>query len=226
MNNDPTAILDDCEADLEAAIWEGEHAGRLDTARTIVDGVIGRLKAIESQPGSEIYRRRQGLLAFALMRRANILRQEQDVSAASEADREALAAAETADDLSRGRCLLSMAATSFASGQATEGLSQLEEARRAFHSGAGEEYQQGIGWSWLLHADVVNAGLVDDGPEQAISSAARALGILRVIGNWAGVARSYQALAAVEEGLGNQEVAEAIREVAKHYEVKAAGEHR
>ncbi len=226
VNNDATAILDDCEADLEAAVWEGEHAGQLDAARTIVDGVIGRLKGVGCQPDSAIYRRRQGLLAFALMRRANIFRQAQDVSAASDADREALAAAETADDLSRGRCLLSMAATDFASGRPTDGLSHLEGARRVLRSGAGEDFQQGIGWSWLLHADVVNAGLVDDGPEQAIVSATKALGILRAIDNWAGVARSYQALAAVEEGLGNQQIAGAIREAANQYEAMAAREHR
>lgn len=221
-----SSVLDGCEATIEEVIWEGERQGEHEQALAILDGVIERLVGLDIAAGAEHLGRRQGLLAMAAMRKANIYRQAHDLDAAAAADRQASAAAETADDLSRGRCLLSMAGTAFASGRSDEGAQLLETARGAFATDSGEEHRQGLGWSWLLYADVVNAGLIDVAVTEAVSSAARALATLRAIQNWAGVSRAYQAIAAAEESMGETEIAESLRATAELFEERAGRDHQ
>ena len=226
MGETSSSVLDECESLIEEVIWEGERHGEATGALANLDGVIERLRALKVADDPAVHCRRQGLLASAAMRQANICRQVPDLDAAEAADRQALTAAETADDLSRGRCLLSMSGTAFASGRSDEGMDLLNTARSAFGSENGDEYRQGLGWSWILYAHVVNDGLVDADATGAVAAAARALGTLRAIGNWAGVSRASQAIATAEETLGESEAAERLRATAALHEAKAERDHR
>jgi hypothetical protein len=59
-----------------------------------------------------------------------------------------------------------------------------------------------------------------------MEAASRALTILRQIDNWAGVARAYRAMSSVEERLGNDGPAAALRSIADSYDGLAAEERR
>ncbi|MCJ7725940.1 MAG: hypothetical protein MUP76_06070 [Acidimicrobiia bacterium] len=224
MGDAAASILDGCEESIEEAIWE-EESDRTQGLATLA-GIVERLRALDLEHDDGARLRRQGLLAMALMREANLHRQTGDLPAAAAADEAALSAAETADALSRGCCLLSMAGTRFASGDPDQGMLLLLEARRVFDPSAGPDHMQGIGWSWLLEADVANAGLMEGGPMEAVAAAARALGILRPIDNWAGIARVYEAMAAAEEKSGDAATAEGLADIAARYQARASAEHQ
>ena len=83
----------------------------------------------------------------------------------------------------------------------------LSEAQLLFKKGDSFDHRQGLGWTWILQADLANARLVDREPDEVIEMATRALDILLPIENWPGVARVYAARATVYEKLGNEEQA-------------------
>jgi hypothetical protein len=219
-------MLDRCEERLESAIWEGDHAGDLDRATAIVEEVLADLRDLGALENPDAERRRNGILAFGLMREANIARQLGDPDRARSVDLEALEIARSADGLALGRCLLSLTASDMASGRSDEGFGHLDEARKVLATGDSSDHVQALGWSWILTADVANAGLGDAGEDEAITAALEALRILRPIGNWAGAARALQALAATEDRLGHGGVADAIRDAADRYDAMAAESHR
>ncbi len=208
------------EARLDGVIWDDERSGALEEAAAALGAVAADLKELDGLDGEAEVRRR-GLYAFALMRTANITRQQGDAEGAAAIDREALAVARTADDLTLGRCLLSMGASEFASGRPETGSAMLAEARDTLRGGESPDHAQALGWSQVLYLDVVNAGLLESTEQEVVAAAAEALGILRTIHNWAGVARVLAALAALETHQEHPEAAAALQRAADAYNALA-----
>jgi hypothetical protein len=107
-----------------------------------------------------------------------------------------------------------------------KGLRLLEEARILFENGNSYDHRQGLGWYWILQADLVNAKIVEKTPSEVIEFADRALEILKPIENWPGVARAYAARAKAHENTGNQDAAGKDRKEQKDYESKVESGER
>jgi hypothetical protein len=220
--SDAAAEIAGLEERLEAALWEDERSGDVEAALPRYQEVVAALAAIDTGEDGDLERHRQRVLAYALMREANALRQTDDVEGAAEKDRQGLEAARrSGDSVSTGRALLSMAGTAFAAGQADHGETYLEEARTEFEAGTTEDHVQGAGWAWVLTADVGNAGLIDLAPAEVVAAGDRALELLEPIENWPGVARAHAARAVAFDGMGKQEQAEEARRLAAEAEAQA-----
>ena len=113
---------------------------------------------------------------------------------------------------------MSVGANLIVGGKPERGLRHLQEARSLFESNTTYDHRQGLGWHWILKADMMNAGLIPGDPPVAIEAANCALKILTPLENWPGTARAYCARAQAHESLGNLEVAEADREEQRHHE--------
>jgi hypothetical protein len=50
--------------------------------------------------------------------------------------------------------------------------------RSLFEKGYSYEHKQGLGWCWLIQADLIYADLIAGGPSKAIDASDRALAIL------------------------------------------------
>ncbi len=205
------AQLDDRIAEIETlverALWDHEASGDLHSAAAVYQRAItdlSEMPVVTAAAG----RSRDKVLAYALMRHANVLRQTGDLNVAKAQDEAGLdAARRNGDSLAIGRILLSMAGTAFASAEQDVAFDRMAEARSAFDDGTSDDHIQGAGWTWVLEADAVNAGLAEGGPDQAIAATEQALALLRPIGNWPGVARALEAKAHALDARGDAEAA-------------------
>lgn len=109
-------------------------------------------------------------------------------------------------------------------GNLERGQERLEEARRLFESNESYDYRQGLGWYWILQADLTNAGILQREPSEVIEIANRTLEVLKPIENWPGVARAYAARAAASMKLGNEAEAAKDRKEQAYYESLAGPE--
>jgi hypothetical protein len=110
-------------------------------------------------------------------------------------------------------------------GAVGKGGELLEKARELFARGDSNDHRQGLGWYWILQADLANAGIIEREPAEVIEIAGRALETLKPIENWPGVARAYAARAKAHERLGDKEEAAKDRLEQQVYESKVeAGE--
>lgn len=105
------------------------------------------------------------------------------------------------------RTLISYGATLLTTGEKERGLALLEEARRLFEQNASADYRQGLGWYWILQADLAHAGITQREPAEVIAFADTALHLLLPIKNWPGVARVYAVRARANKNLGNLKAA-------------------
>ena len=83
----------------------------------------------------------------------------------------------------------------------------MEEARELFEQNTGDDFTQGLGWYWILQADLAHAGITRKKPAEVIAFADTALHLLLPIKNWPGMARAYQARAQADKNLGNLKAA-------------------
>jgi hypothetical protein len=143
---------------------------------------------------------------------------EQPQEALALAEREMVAARASGDDVALARSLLSNGANQIVAGEAGSGPDLLEEARGLLESGASYDHQQGLGWYWILQAELANAGLVEQELTRVVEAAERALEVLTPIENWPGVARAYAARADAHERMGNEGAAAEDRREQKRYE--------
>ena len=107
------------------------------------------------------------------------------------------------DRLSIARAMFSLGSTCLANGEIERGLKLLDDSRPMFEHQDDPEHRQGLGWWYLIQADIGNAGLVPSTPEYALQAAEKALSILRPLENWPGIARAHAARARAYERLGN-----------------------
>jgi tetratricopeptide (TPR) repeat protein len=214
-------ILKQCEDEIETILTSMEQSGQLNEALADYNTVEALIEAVDSSPGDPVYAQKQRILAYCLMRQANILRQLGHMKeAAALSERELTAARASGDEITLARSLMSHGTTFLAGGDIDTGLTFIEEARSLFEKGTSYDHQQGLGWYWILKADIINAKIVKGNPPDVINACERALKVLTPIENWPGVARAYGARAHAYENLENPEKAAADREAQSEYEKK------
>lgn len=214
--------IGELEQQIDAALAAREQRGELEAALEEYQAVEKGLLALGLGPDDPAFADQQRVLAYCLLRQGNMLRQLDRMEEAKLlSEREIGAARASGDQIALARTLMSYGSTAIATGDLESGLVLLEEARTQFENGDSYEHRQGLGWYWILQADLATAGLVAAEPEEVIASADKALEILTPIENWPGVARAYGARAQALENLGKKEEALADWERQLQYEEMA-----
>lgn len=152
------------------------------------------------------YREAKRVRAYLYMREANALRAlGRPREAAALGEKEVEAAWASGDMITIARSTFSLGGTCLANGEMERGLKLLDDSKGMFEHGAGEDFQQGLGWWHIIQADIRNNGMVSDAPEATLALADKALELLRPLKNWPGVARAHAARAQAFEKLNNAE---------------------
>jgi tetratricopeptide (TPR) repeat protein len=213
------------ENQIEAALWDSEVHEELEKSLQAYQDAEGKVNELGIGENDPAYPEQQRVLSYCLMRQGNILRQLGKPQEALElGKREVVAARASGDEITLGRSLMSNSTNLIVAGNKDDGLNVLDHARKVFEMGESYDHQQGLGWYWILQADLANAGLVKREPAEVIDIATRALEILRPIENWPGVARAYAARAIAREKSGDEESAARDRQEQAEYEGKIAPE--
>jgi tetratricopeptide (TPR) repeat protein len=219
--------IKDIENQIEEALWTLEVHDELEKALEAYQEAESKLNALALALEDPAYAEQQRVLAYCLMRESNLLRQmEKPEEAFALSERELTAARASGDEITLARSLMSNGANHIVARDIEKGLKLLEEARALFKNGSSYDHQQGLGWYWILQADLVNAGIVEKTPAEVIEIADRALEILKPIENWPGVARAYAARAKAHENRGNEDAAAKDRKEQKDYESKVESRDR
>ena len=209
------------EKQIELALWDSEVHSELEKALHIYEDAEEQLEALEVAVDNPAYPEQQRVLSYCLMRQGNILRQLGKPQDALElGKREITAARLSGDEITLGRSLMSNGTNLIVAGKIDEGMKLLDNARLVFENGANYDHKQGLGWYWILQADLANAGLVEKEPAEVIRIASCALEILAPIENWPGVVRGYAARAIAREKLGDEGGAAKDRQEQAVYESK------
>lgn len=219
--SEPKLVFEQYEGRVENALWAYEVKGQLEEALNEYRAVETDLAALSISPDQDAFPESQRVLAYCLMRQGNILRQMGQTGEALElGQREIAAARASGDELTLARSLMSFGTNLIVSGQIDDGLNLVDEARSFFEAGESDDFKQGLGWYWILQADLANAGLVEFHSTEIIQAANRALSILTPLENWPGIARAYAARAQAYEKIGDESAAVADRQDQKYYEEK------
>ena len=218
--------IKEIESQIDKALWEFEIHDQLEKALGIYQQTEAQLMALELHEYDPDFTEQQRVLSYCLMRQGNMLRQlkkPRDALALSE--REIVAARLSRDEITLARSLMSNGINRIVAGEVDPGSSMLEEALAHFKNGESQDHKQGVGWCWIIQADLANAGLVNKGAAEVVIIATQALDIVKPIENWPGVARAYAARGAAYEKLGNAEAATKDRQSQKEAESRIeAGE--
>ncbi len=192
------------ENQIEAALWDAEVSEELEKALDAYQDAEAKLTALELEAGNPAYAEQQRVLSYCLMRQGNILRMLQRPQDALEIGmREITAARASGDEIALGRSLMSTGTNLIVAAKVKEGLTLLDGARVVFENGDSDDHKQGLGWYWILQADLANADLIVKQPAEVVEIASRALKVLEPIENWPGVARGYAARAQARQELGD-----------------------
>jgi tetratricopeptide (TPR) repeat protein len=219
----PISAIQQHEDRIEDALWSYEVKGQLEDALNEYRAVETDLAALSISSDQAEYPECQRVLAYCLMRQGNILRQMgQTLEALELGKREVAAAQASGDELTLARSLMSNGTNLIVGSEVERGLSMVEEARSLFEAGDSDDFKQGLGWYWILQADLANAGLVDIQATEVVQAADRALAILTLLENWPGIARAYAARAQAYENIGDEAAAAADRQEQGYYEDKTA----
>jgi tetratricopeptide (TPR) repeat protein len=206
---------------IEQALWGLEVHEELEKALEVYLEAEAKLVHLEITPDNPAYAEQQRVLAYCLMRQANILRQiGKPGEAFALSEQEITAARASGDEITLARSLMSNGTNYLVAGEIDKGLGLMDEARDLFENGDSSDHRQGLGWYWILQADIANAKIVEKEPREVIEIASRALEILKPIENWPGVARSYAARAKAHENLGHADEAAKNRQEQKYCESK------
>jgi hypothetical protein len=207
------------ESIIDSALQDQEMKEDLEGALEVYRRVEQALLEEKLGGSAEAEQERQRLLAYCLMRQGNIHRQLGNSVAASRlGQREMAAARASGDEITLARSLMSQGTNLVLEGEPKTGVELILEARVLFENGDGYEHQQGLGWSWVLEADLGNAGLVKMDNLEILHAAEQARAILEPIENWPGVARAYAARAAVLTAIGDENAAEQARQEKHRFE--------
>ena len=218
---EPISAFQQYEDRIEDALWSYEVKGQLEDALNEYRAVEIDLAALSISSDQSAYSECQRVLAYCLMRQGNILRQIGQTAEALElGEREIDAAQASGDELTLARSLMSKGTNLIVGGEIDDGLSLVDEARSLFEAGESDDFKQGLGWYWILQADLANAGLVDIQATEVIQAAGQALAILSPLENWPGIARAYAARAQAYENIGDDTAAAADRQEQEFYEDK------
>ena len=223
--SDISKEIKEIENQIEEALWSLELHDEITKALEIYLEAESKLDALDLTVENPAYSEQQRVLSYCLMRQGNILRQMgKSEEALALSEREIAAARVSDDEITLARSLMSNGTNHISTGGAGKGLELLEEARELFESGDSYHHLQGLGWYWILQADLANAGLIEKEPSEVVEIADCALEILKPIQNWPGVARVYAARAQANESLGNDHGAARDRKEQQYYESKVESE--
>lgn len=154
---------------------------------------------------SQAYR----LLAQCYLRQAGMLRQLGRLEEASVINKKEIESARLSDSsITYAQSLFSTGINLLSNRQIEEGLSLLMEAKKSFKEGDTSDHKQGVGWYWIILADLGNKKLISATNEEIINFASKAIGILTDIQNIPGISRAYAARATAYKNLGDYEKAE------------------
>jgi tetratricopeptide (TPR) repeat protein len=188
----------------EGALGALEQSGQWAEALEIYHSAGAELDALGVPRPDPAHKPARKLRAYLYLREANALRAlGRHAEAAPLADLELSAAMASGDRLSIARAMFSLGSTCLANGEIERGLKLLDDSRPMFEHQDDAEHRQGLGWWYLIQADIGNTGLVPTTPEYALQAAEQALSILRPLENWPGIARAHAARARAYERLGN-----------------------
>lgn len=216
--DDIVDIIITYEGEIDTALDCYEQNENLDEALQVYRTIESKLLDLDLQPDHPTYPNMQAVLAYCLLRQANILRQTgQPEEAMQLSKREIVAARNSGDDITLARSLMSYGTTLIGQGRINDGMPQVEEARHLFEAGDSYDYQQGLGWYWIMRADIANAGLQAVDPAEVIGFANNAIELLEPIENWPGVSRAYAARAIAHEHTGDQDSAAVDRDNQETY---------
>jgi hypothetical protein len=220
--NDIADGIQQAEDLIETTLWSLEQQEDWSGALSAYQRGTAMLDALMVPPGHAEYGHYNKVLAYSLMRQANALRVlKRPDEANALADRELAAARASGDGITMGQTLISYGIKCVTSGDVPRGIALLDEARAAFASGDSKDHRQGLGWAWIIQADIANAGMLDAPPHDVITWATTALDILTPLENWPGIARSHAARAKAYDTLGDHDAASADREAQARYEALA-----
>ncbi len=214
-----TEQIKEIESQIEKALWELELNDQLEEALAVYQDAEVKLFQLPINNENPTYKEQQRVLSYCLMRQGNLLRQlKKPDEALALSEREIAAARLSGDDITLARALMSNGTNYIVNGALERGLTAIDEAQVLFEKGDSSDHKQGLGWMWILKADLANAGLVKQEPVEVIGIATRALEILKPLENWPGVARAYAARAKAYERQGDDADAEKDRQEQKEYE--------
>jgi tetratricopeptide (TPR) repeat protein len=207
------------ESQIEKALWELELNNQLEEALVIYQDAEVKLFQLPINDENPAYKEQQRVLSYCLMRQGNLLRQlKKPDEALALSEREITAARLSGDDITLARALMSTGTNYIVDGSLERGLTSIDEAQVLFEKGDSYDHKQGLGWIWILKADLANAGLVKLEPIEVIRIATHALEILKPLENWPGVARAYAARVKAYERQGDDADAAKDRQNQKEYE--------
>ncbi len=189
---------------------DNQWAEALDIYRTAGAEVDALMQGVaRSDP---LYRPARKLRAYLYLREANALRAlGREAEAAPLAELELSAAMASGEGLSIARAMFSLGTTCLVNGQPERGLQLIEQSKPMFEHVAEPEYQQGLGWWYIVQADLSAAGLVPTSAAYALECAQTALSLLRPLNNWPGIARAHAARAQAYDRLGDEPAARVAR---------------
>jgi len=144
----------------------------------------------------DAYREARRVRAYVYLREANALRAlGRPAEAAALGEKELDTAMASRDRISIARAMFSLGSTCLANGEIERGLKLLNDSKPMFEYRDDDDHRQGLGWWYIIQADIRNAGMVADAPEAVVALADKALEILRPLKNWPGLARAHEARA-------------------------------
>ncbi len=162
------------------------------------------------------YREARRVRAYLYMREANALRVlGRPAEATALGEKELEAALASGVGITIARAMFSLGGTYLANGDVERGLKFLNDSKPMFEHGDDYDHRQGLGWWYIIQADIRNAGILPDAPEAAAAMADKALELLRPLKNWPGVARAHEARAKAYERMGDAEAARLARTAQK-----------
>ncbi|WP_322447221.1 hypothetical protein [Robertmurraya mangrovi] len=137
------------------------------------------------------------VLAQVYLRQAGMLRQLGHMEEANKVHLKELDYAKLSENsIAHAQSLFSSAIHLLSNRQMEEGLSILEEAKSAFEKGETDDHKQGVGWYWIILADLGNKKLINVSSAEIVDFCNKALEILVPLNNKPGVSRAYEARAA------------------------------
>jgi tetratricopeptide (TPR) repeat protein len=213
--------IKEAEEWIDSALWELEQQDELAEALERYQAAAAELESLEVETQSPDYREQQRVLAYAYLRIGNVLRQlGRSEEALQAGEKELGCARESGNDIALGRTLMNFGTTLLTGGQVEKGLAYIEQSRPIFEKGESFDHRQGLGWYWILQAELGLAGLTKEEPQNILGFLDTALEILEPIENWAGVARVYGLRAKVHESQGRTDTAAADRKLQAEFQFR------
>jgi len=204
--------LHELEERTDAALGSLEQNNQWAEALAIYQAAGAEVDALAIPKTDPAYKDAQRLRAYLYLREANALRAlRRPAEAEPLAYRELDAAMASGHSLSIARATFSLGASCLANREIERGVKFLNDSRPMFEHQEDDEHRQGLGWWYIIQADIGNAGIVPQAPGETLQHAEAALEILRPLENWPGVVRAHAARAKAHERLGDVEAARVAR---------------